>query len=230
MRVDVKEKVFFADKNCRYNVNIILKLKEKMQKNKINSPLTLINPVYLIAISLLFFSNLVPVTAGEFVYISDNLRVGVRVEPASGTPPIGVVFTGMRLEVHEKVDGYLNITTNKGLKGWIKDIYVTKKAPAIIQLNALRVKYEKLQKELSAGQDAAKILEKANLSLIDQMEDMKSERREWSTERAKLMASQYKESSWLWIIELIILVVLSFVAGIYWYKSYVMKRLGGLRV
>lgn len=217
-------------KHRRCNVNIILKLKEKMQKNKINSPFALIKSAYLLAMSLLFFSNIAPVIAGEYVYISDNLRVGVRVEPASGTPPIGVVFTGMRLEVHDKVDGYVNITTNKGLKGWIKDIYVTKKAPAIIQLNTLRVKYEKSQKELSAGQDAVAILEKANLSLINEMEDMKEERREWSTERAKLMASQYKESSWFWVIQLILLVGLSFAGGIFWYKSYVMKRLGGLRV
>jgi len=200
-----------------------------IQKNKINYLLMLTKSNCLL-MSLLFLSCLTSVTAAEYVYISDNLRVGVRAEPESGIPPISVVFTGMRLEVHEKAEGYVKITTDKGITGWIKDIYVTKKAPAIIQLNAFRVKYDKLKKELSAGNDRAAILEKANLSLNSQLEEMKAERREWSTERAKLMASQYKESSWLWFVAILILIVVSFVAGIYWYKTHVMKRLGGLRV
>lgn len=181
-------------------------------------------------ISLLMLGSAVNVNAAEFVYISDNLRVGVRKEPVSGVPPISVVFTGMRLEVHERVEGYVKITTDKGVSGWIKDIYVTKKAPAIIQLNAFKVKYEKLKKELSQGNNTATVLEKANMALNEQLDELKSERRDWTRERADLMASQYKESSWFWIIEIIALIVLSFAAGIYWYKNHVMKRLGGLRV
>ena len=180
--------------------------------------------------SLLLLSCFTSVTAAEYVYISDNLRVGVRAEPESGIPPISVVFTGMRLEVHEKAEGYVKITTDKGVTGWIKDIYVTKKAPAIIQLNAFRVKYDKLKKELSAGNDNTAILEKANLSLNSQLEEMKVKQREWSIERAKLMASQHRDSSWLWFVGSLILILLSFVAGIFWYKTHVMKRLGGLRV
>lgn len=185
---------------------------------------------FLFTMSLMLLSSFTSVFAEEFVYISDKLRVGVRVEPASGTPPIGVVFTGMRLQVHEKTDGYLKITTDKGVEGWIKDIYVTKTAPAIIQLNTLRGKYKNLKKEISASNEATEILEKANLALNNQLQEMKSERREWSAERAKLIAIHYKESSWLWILEIFVLIVVSFVAGVFWYKAYVMKRLGGLRV
>lgn len=170
------------------------------------------------------------ISAAEYVYISDNLRVGVRTEPVSGVPPISVVFTGMRLEVHEKADGYVKITTDKGVTGWIKDIYVTKKAPAIIQLNAIQTKYDKLKKELSQGSNTVAVLEKANLALTEQIDELKAERREWSRERATLVASQYKESSWFWTVVVIVLIILSFVAGIYWYKTHVMKRLGGLRV
>lgn len=201
------------------------------QKNKMNFMLIQSKANgFLFFMSLLFLSCFVSASAAEYVYISDNLRVGVRTAPDSSTPPISVVFTGMRLEIHEKSDGYLKITTDKGVTGWIKDIYATKTAPAIIQLNALQVKYNKLKKELSSSGDNASILEKANLSLTRQLDEMKLERREWSSERAKLVASQYEESSWFWIIEILILIVVSFVAGIFWYKGYVMKRLGGLRV
>lgn len=201
----------------------------KIHKNKI-SKFTVLNYFLSSVMSLLLLSYSVNLAAAEYVYISDNLRVGVRTEPVSGVPPIGVVFTGMRLEVHEKVDGYIKITTNKGLTGWIKDIYVTKKAPAIIQLNTFRAKYEKLKKELSQGSDTTAILEKANAALSEQISELKAERREWSRERATLLASQYKDSDWFGIIVAFVLIVLSFIAGIYWYKTQVMKRLGGLRV
>lgn len=199
---------------------------------KKNSILLYFTPHYFLfaIISLAILSCAASVNAAEFVYISDNLRVGVRKEPVSGVPPISVVFTGMRLEVHDRADGYVKITTDKGVEGWIKDIYVTPKAPAIIQLNAFRVKYDKLKKELSQATDTLSILEKANLALNDQIDELKAERREWSRERASLMASQYKKSSWFWIVEVIVLILVSFAAGVLWYKTYVTKRLGGLRI
>ena len=208
---------------------MILFTNMKKQKNTFFPRMTSNNVLsFLISLLALHFSA--GVYAAEFVYISDNLRVGVRTEPVGGVPPISVVFTGMRLEVHERTDGYVKITTDKGVTGWIKDIYVTKKAPAIIQLNVVRAKYEKLQKELSLGNDAVVTLEKTNLALTKQIDELKSERREWSRERANLMASQYKDSSWFSVIVLIVLMVVSFFAGIYWYKTQVMKRFGGLRV
>lgn len=203
----------------------------KMLKNKKRAVYNFM-PNYFLStiISLIMLSCSLTVNAAEYVYISDNLRVGVRTEPVSGIPPISVVFTGMRLEVHERAEGYVKITTDKGVTGWIKDIYVTNKAPAIIQLNEFRKKYDKLKKELSAGSDTSSILEKANLALTEQVDELKAERREWSQERAKLMASKYRESSWFWIIEILVLIGLSFVAGVFWYKMQVMKRLGGLKV
>jgi len=201
----------------------------KIHKNKI-SKFTVLNYFLSSVMSVLLLSYSVNLAAAEYVYISDNLRVGVRTEPVSGIPPIGVVFTGMRLEVHEKADGYVKITTNKGLTGWIKDIYVTKKAPAIIQLNTILLKYEKLKKELSQGSDTTAMLEKANAALNEKVNELKAERREWSRERATLLASQHKDSDWFGIVVTIVLIVLSFIAGIFWYKSQVMKRLGGLRV
>lgn len=177
-----------------------------------------------------FMTYSITLHAADYIYISDNLRVGVRTEPVSGVPPISVVYTGMRLEVHERADGYVRITTDKGVMGWIKDIYVTQKAPAIIQLNVLNLKYNKLRQQLSQENNTAEVLEKANLALNEQVDELKAERREWSKERADILASQYNETSWYWIIGIFLLVLLSFSAGIFWYKASVMKRLGGLRI
>ncbi len=168
--------------------------------------------------------------ADDYVYISDSLRVGVREEPVSGLPPIDVVLTGMRLKVHERVDGYIKITTAKGVTGWIKEIYVTDKAPAIIQLNEMKKKYQGLQQQLKEAKNTAELLEKANLALSEQLDELKSERHQWTKERAEILASQYKESSSFWWLAVVVLLLASFAAGVVYYKIRVMKRLGGLRV
>lgn len=178
----------------------------------------------------MFFLNMPDALAAEYVYISDNLRVGVRNDPAGSDLPIGVVFTGMRLEVEDRSDGYVKIKTDKGLSGWIKDIYVTEKAPAIIQLNQLQDKYEKLKQEVSQGTDTSGALEKANVALNEQLDELKKERSEWQRERAKVLATQYTETSWLWLILVFVFMIGSFAAGAFWYRNQAMKKLGGLRV
>lgn len=170
------------------------------------------------------------VSAAEYIYISDNLRVGVRTEPVSGIPPISVVFTGMRLKVEERAEGYLKVTTDKGVTGWIKDIYVTKEAPAAIQLKSLRAKHDKLKKERIKDLQTFSQLEQANRALDETIEELKSEKREWQNERVSLMASQHEKSPWFWLVGIIILLVGSFAAGAFWYRTQAMKRLGGLRV
>lgn len=183
-----------------------------------------------IILNVILLIPAIPSYAAEYVYISDNLRVGVRTEPVSSIPPIGVVFTGMKLEVLEKKEGYLKIKSDKNLTGWIKDIYVTKDAPAIIQLNLLKKKYEKLNAQLAEGSDTSQVLEKANQALSEEIDELKEAQRDWRKERARLIASQYNDSSWFWIIVTIILVIASFIGGALWYRVQAMKKLGGLRV
>lgn len=170
------------------------------------------------------------VYAAEYIYISDNLRVGVRAEPASGIPPLSVVFTGMRLEVKGRTEGYIKVTTNKGVTGWIKDIYVTKKAPAIIQLNRFRAKYDKLVGERGESLKTLATLKKANNALNKQINGLKLERHKWESERIHLLAEQYEESSWYGLAAIVALVLFCFIAGALWYRTQAMKRLGGLRV
>lgn len=203
----------------------------KTQK-QLNRSFYNIVPGYLFAtvMGLMTLSCPANVSAAEYVYISDHLRVGVRAEPVSGVPPINVVFTGMRLEEHERTGGYVKITSDKGITGWIKDIYVTKKAPAIIQLNVFQAKYDKLNKELIKGNDTAAELEKENKVLSEQVNEFKTQQREWLKERTTLMLSQNQDSFWIWIVTIIILIASSFVAGMFWYKAQVTRRLGGLRI
>jgi len=170
------------------------------------------------------------VHAAEYIYISDNLRVGIRAQPVSGMLPISVVFTGMRLKVEERIEGYIKVTTAKGVTGWIKDIYATKEAPATIQLKHLRTQYEKLKEEHAKSLNAFATLEKANLALNEKVTELKAERRELENDRATLMAKQHNDSTWFWVAGIILLIFACFAAGAMWYRTQAMKRLGGLRV
>ena len=203
----------------------------KSQKN-LNSFFYKYVPDYLLSIvmGMVVLGVSVNVCAAEYVYITDHLRVGVRSEPVSGVPPVNVVFTGMRLEEHERSAGYVKITTDKGISGWIKEIYVTKKAPAIIQLNVFQAKYDKLNNEFIKRNDTIEVLEKENKVLSNKVNEFKTEQSEWLKERAELMLSQNRDSSWIWILTIIVLISMSFVAGVFWYKTQVTKRLGGLRI
>lgn len=171
-----------------------------------------------------------PLYAAQYVYVSDNLRVGVRPEPVGNVPPVGVVLTGMRLEILEEKEGYLKIKTAEGVVGWIKDIYVTREEPAVIRLNTLKIQHEKLQAELKQNQESGAVLEKANASLNEQLDTLKEERREWQQERAAMLATQYSGGSWLWWLLWILLLAGAFAAGAFWYRTRVTKRLGGLRI
>ena len=197
---------------------VLIKIRKNVVRNTVNSIFTLV----------CLFSSMQS-SAAEFVYISDSLRVGVRSEPVNSVPPIGVVLTGMKLEVLETQDGYLKIKTDKNLTGWIKDIYVTKTPPAMIQLNSLQARYDKLKSEVSKGGETTDILEKANAALNEQIDELKQQRREWQRERAGMLASQYSDNSVFWYILIVVLVGISFVAGMLWHRNLVMKRLGGLR-
>ena len=187
------------------------------------------NPLYFCTLLLsLIVSNFVH--AAEYIYISDNLRVGVRTKPVSGIPPISVVFTGMRLKVEERLEGYIKVTTPKGITGWIKDIYATDKTPAIIQLNELHAKHDKLIKERATDLDTISTLEETIIALNEQIAELKVERDKWENDQASLVVSQDKESSWLWLAGIGLLILISFIAGAMWYRTQAMKRLGGLRV
>ena len=168
--------------------------------------------------------------AVEYVYISDQLRVGVRTDPTTDNLPIGVVSTGMRLEVEDRSDGYVKIKTEKGMSGWIKDIYVTNNAPAVIQLKNLQASYSKLKKELAQENETSAVLEKANAALNEQVDELKKDRREWQRQRALAMASPGNDGAWLWYILFILLFGGSFAGGAAWYRTRAMKKLGGLRV
>lgn len=183
-------------------------------------------------LSLLFFVTLNTTALAETVYVSDNLRVGVRPEPDNGYTPVGVVLTGMELKVLDRQNGYLKIVTSEGTTGWIKDIYVIEQKPAILKLEQLQQKHQVVTARLKDAQETLKSLEAANRSLNEQVDKLKQERSELQLIQAKSISTQQQTgSTWYWwLVALAVVISGGFIGGMQWNRYQAMKRLGGLRV
>jgi len=181
---------------------------------------------------LLLFSSL---SLAETAYVSDHLRVGVRPEPEN-TAPVGVVTSGMKLEILDRDGAYIKIRSESGQQGWIKDIYVVSEPPAIIQLKQVKAQSEKMQLQLKTLEENNNVLQQANQSLSEKVEELETQRNRYQLEKAKqqsnrLSGSEKTSQGWLWwILAIIVLAGIGFVSGINWHRQQIMKRLGGLRV
>ncbi len=174
--------------------------------------------------------------AAEQVYINDTLRVGVRPSPSSSVAPIAVVTTGMRLQVVDRLDGYLKIRGDDGIEGWIKEIYVVADAPSIIRLRELQKKYAVAMDKVNHLQTDLQVAGEATRMLSEQLESQRMDKSRLELELAHKMGLQRLEEaqhSLMWWIGLFVIPILGFVGfygGIVWYRNQAMKRLGGLRV
>ena len=152
----------------------------------------------------------------ETAYISDNLRVGVRLEPGTKSAPFTVLSTGDKLTILENKEGYSRIRSSKDKEGWVRNIYLTDTPPARLLIGELRENYNKVQKELADQQfltQKIKLLNEENAVL------------------QKKISVLDTEDSNLWIFFLIAEIsvgCLAFMLGILSNKHRVAKKLGGL--
>lgn len=187
-------------------------------------------------IVLLIFnlSVLLPGTLlAEVVYVNDTMRVGVRPEPSNNVGPVDVVMTGMKLEVLERSDGYIKIRTEKGVEGWIKEIYVSDKLPAQLELAQLQKKYQQLVLESSKSGDLIKAAEEAKTILSEEVNALKEQNRNLQAElqeHRKSADGDRKSFLYLWFGLIVVGVFIAgLVIGVSWHRRKVMQRLGGLR-
>lgn len=166
----------------------------------------------------------------ETAYVSDTLRVGVRPAPNNQAAPIGVVKTGMRLNVLETTNGFMRIKTDNDLEGWIKDSYVVKSPPALIKLQTLQQRQETLEGEFKSLEENNLVLQEANRVLNARIDQLSTERSQWQLAQARATLASSEASWYWWLIGIFMVAGAGFYSGISWYRQLVMKRLGGLRV
>lgn len=169
-------------------------------------------------------------TWGKAVFVNDQLRVGVRPEASQLVAPIGVVLTGMKLEVLSTKDAFIKIRTKDGLEGWIKDIYVTDKVPAILRLKDIEQKQKTFKSKIDEVEKTKVALEAANTLLNNKIDVLKSQRAELQRANAVQIVSSATSGSANIILWLILSLVIGFLVGYFWHRHQSMKRLGGLRI
>jgi len=185
---------------------------------------------YLSAIYCIVFLGLANNVLARTVFVNDQLRVGVRPQPSQVVAPIGVVLTGMKLDVLEHKPPFIKIRTKKGLEGWIKDIYVTDKVPAILRLKDVEKQQKKFLSKMAEVEKTRAALEEANLILNNQIDVLKKERAELQRSNAIQTISNVRPEKGMTIAWLIAAMVIGFLVGYFWHRHQSMKRLGGLRI
>lgn len=178
-------------------------------------------------IFLLLFSA---ITLAETAYISDTLRVGVRPAPDNQAAPIGVVKTGMRLELLETREGFVRIKTENEVEGWIRDNYVVKTPPAMIKLQKMQQQLGTLESEFKNLEENNLVLQEANRVLNTRIDQLSTERSQMQLAQARATLTSRDVSWYWWLLAILTVAGAGFYSGISWYRQLVMKRLGGLRV
>jgi len=189
-------------------------------------------PILLLALIGLFGAPVQAWSDSDTVYIGDMLRVGVRPQPDSRATPVGVVTTGMQLEVLGRRGDYLQIRTDKGLTGWIKEIYAVEEPPAMILLTRFKEQQAGRLEALEELRESVRTLEEANSSLNEQLDQIKAERSKLQLRLARDATRQNGNISYwvFWLLGLLVAVIAAFAGGVSWQRRQTTRRLGGLRL
>jgi len=186
---------------------------------------------FLICISVFSYAEFV---YAETVYVSDNLRVGVRPKPDSSIAPINVVTSGMHLTVIESDAGYIKIRTETGIVGWVKEVYMTKEIPIREKFESLNLKYQAQSTIISELKQSIENLIKIKTALITDLDSERTEKSELDLKLARILEQKYVDNlgnndDYMIIVSIVIFIV-AFLIGMVWYRYLVTRRLGGLRL
>lgn len=102
--------------------------------------------IFLPALCLTLF--LAVPSAAATGYISDVLVVTVRAQPDNNATILTTVQTGARLEIIEEQQGFTLVRTKKGVEGYIRSQYVSKKIPKAEKIKQLVAKNTQLQQQI----------------------------------------------------------------------------------
>lgn len=162
----------------------------------------------------------------ETAYVGDNLRVGIRSEPDTRTPPLAVISSGDKIEVLESTDKYSRVRTADNKEGWVRNIYLSSAPPAKLLIEVVRQDYKQAQQEILALQKELAGVNKENQDLSYKIKLLNEETFKLHQELGALHPDSKK--SWIYmIIAAISLIGLAFTLGILWHKQQVAKKLGG---
>lgn len=172
--------------------------------------------------------------AQSVIYVNDILRVGVRAEPVTGSKTVSVVKTGEALEVLDRGNSkYFKVRTPAGRIGWVSRTYVNDNKPAFMLLEAVNGELEALKGQFQTVENQFAQLQEINLSLEGVLSRTKEEKSQLQSKLddikdSTLIPEEYQLIAW--IIGVLALLMLGFLAGARRMRQRIRTRLGGLDI
>lgn len=183
----------------------------------------------------------------DSLYVSDNLRVGVRDSAERNASTLTVITSGSKVELLERSGSFIKIRTSNGVEGWVKSAYFSKKKPSRLLLRETKNKLRQVESELeelrsSNNQNDPQLMQlKAEVSRLKSREIDLQQQLQQTQHSGTSSASNQSASISLRdlmsnnsrlllssVATLLVFLCMGFLIGVSWHKRQVTKRLGGL--
>ncbi len=130
----------------------------------------------LILIMLVLVFSLIPVTGlGKTLYVTDDFKITMRTGPSLENKVIGMLASGMPLEVLEELPEWLQIRTPEGKQGWVLKHYTMQRLPNKEALRQLQDRFDTLQDKLQKSEQKTARLEQEKTELQSRLQKVQQE-------------------------------------------------------
>jgi len=168
--------------------------------------------------------------AAETVYVTDELRLGVRNNPNSAERSFATVVTGDALQVLDRSGDYIKVRAKDGTEGWVSKAYVLSEKPARLQLDELRTQYAQRETEVNTLRQELTATSENNDSNEKQLAAIRDENATLHQQLSRYTSLRHK---YAWVYQSAVaaaLFLLGFYLGMRRYRRRITERLGGMEI
>ncbi|HHC73168.1 MAG TPA: TIGR04211 family SH3 domain-containing protein [Thiotrichales bacterium] len=179
--------------------------------------------------------------AGETVYVTDRLYLGLHKEPGASGKPLRTLVSGTRLELLERKTNYARVRLPDGSSGWVKSAFLVTEKPPRLVLDELTGEAKRLREENATLTRQAREAT-AHLAQLEQQAreatrraDEAEVRAGETEERLRLLLEQIASRGyavpWQWALGgILVALTAGFLFGLWWLDRRIRQRHGGFRV
>ena len=179
--------------------------------------------------------------AAETAYVTDNLRLGLHNAEDTSDRAFRILESGQPMEILIRANNYANVRLPDGTEGWVKTAYLVDDKPAKLivaetmqERDALAAELEETKAAFAEPAATIERLESEASDLTARLETAQAEITSLQDASASVddLKARYKGSLPLtWVGgALVIMLVLGFLAGLWYTDHRSRKRHGGIRI
>jgi len=149
------------------------------------------NRIFVTVCATLLMVFLALPAAAATMYVSDQLAVNLRDQPASGAKPLKLLRTDAAMEVLGEQGDYFRVRLDDGVEGFFPKRYATKRQPRTRIITRLEKQIEKLESELAAARQrlgsASGELEAERQQLVEKLQATEAQMSELQQQQTELL-------------------------------------------